>query len=109
MEKLDWSKRDFQAYVLLYAAHCNHFETKEEENYILSKIDKETFHKMHTEVVVDSDENNLNKIQQFLSENNFTQNEKDSLIRDIKNVFFADGSVDIIEKKVFGLLKKFIN
>lgn len=108
MQKLDWTKREFEAYVLLYAAHCNHFESKEEEEYILTRVDVKTFHRIHTEVVVDSDENNLNKIQQYLSENIFTQTEKDHLIRDIKNVFFADGSVDVIEKKVFSILKKII-
>lgn len=105
---LDWTKKEFLAYVLLYAAHCNHFETKEEENYILSLVDKNTFHRVHTEVVVDSDEENLNKIQQYLSEHKFNQNEKETLLREVKNVFFADGSVDVIEKKVFGLLKKII-
>ncbi|PQJ78285.1 hypothetical protein [Polaribacter porphyrae] len=109
MNKLNWTKKEFQAYILLYAAHCNHFETKEEENYILSKIDEATFHKIHTEVVVDSDEENLNKIQQYLSENKISEQEKEVLIREIKQVFFADGTVDIIEKKVFILLKKIIN
>jgi hypothetical protein len=109
MKKLNWSRKEFEVYVLLYAAHCNFFESKEEQEYILSKVDKKTFYKIHTEVVVDSDENNLNKIQQYISENKFTQNEKDDLIRDIKNVFFADGSVDAIEKNVFNLLKKIID
>ncbi len=108
MEKLDWTKKEFEAYVLLYAAHCNFFESEEEEKYILSRVDKKIYHRIHTEVVVDSDEQNLNKIQQYLSENKFSQNEKDDLIRDIKNVFFADGSVDVIEKKVFSILKKII-
>jgi hypothetical protein len=109
MEKINWTKREFEAYVLLYAAHCNHFETVEEEEYILSRVDVKTFNKIHTEVVVDSDEINLNKIQQYLSENKFSQKEKEYLIRDIKNVFFADGSVDLIEKKVFSILKKLID
>jgi len=109
MNNINWTKREFEAYVLLYAAHCNHFETKEEENYILSRIDEKTFHKIHTEVVVDSDEENLNKIQQYLTENKYTEAEKNALIKDIKNVFFADGSVDVIEKKVFGILKKIID
>lgn len=106
---MNWTRKEFLAYVLLYAAHCNYIETKEEEEYILSRIDEETFHKIHTEVVIDSDENNLNKIQQYISENTLKQNEKESLIREIKNVFFADGSVDIIEKKVFTILKKIID
>ena len=109
MNKLDWTKREFEAYVLLYAAHCNHFETQEEENYILTRVDEVTFYKIHTEVVIDSDEENLNKIQQYLYENKYTEAEKTALIRDIKNVFFADGSVDVIEKKVFGILKKIID
>ncbi len=109
MNNINWTKREFEAYVLLYAAHCNHFETKEEENYILSRVDEKTFHKIHTEVVVDSDEENLNKIQQYLIENKYTEAEKNTLIKDIKNVFFADGSVDVIEKKVFGILKKIID
>lgn len=106
---MNWTRKEFLAYVLLYAAHCNYIETKEEEEYILSRIDEETFHKIHTEVVIDSDENNLNKIQQYISENKLKQSEKESLIREIKNVFFADGSVDIIEKKVFTILKKIID
>lgn len=109
MNNINWTKREFEAYVLLYAAHCNHFETKEEENYLLSRVDEKTFHKIHTEVVVDSDEENLNKIQQYLIENKYTEAEKNTLIKDIKNVFFADGSVDVIEKKVFGILKKIID
>jgi heat shock protein HspQ len=108
MKKLDWTRKEFEAYVLLYAAHCNFFESKEEQEYIYSKVDKKTFHRIHTEVVVDSDETNLNKIQQYLSDNNLHQEEKDELIRHIKMVFFADGSVDVIEKKVFSILNKII-
>ncbi|QTE23161.1 hypothetical protein [Polaribacter cellanae] len=105
---LDWTRKEFEAYVLLYAAHCNHIEDKNEQEFILSKVDEKTFHKIHTEVVVDSEEENLDKIQQYFSENDFTQSEKDELLRNIKNVFFADGSVDFYEKKVFGILKKII-
>ncbi len=109
MKNLHWNHREFEAYVLLYAAHCNHFESKEEVDYIISRVDEKTFHKIHTEVVVDSDEENLNKIQQYLSENKISEDQKEVLLKDIKNVFFADGTVDVIEKKVFALLKKIIS
>ena len=68
MNKIDWTKREFEAYVLLYAAHCNHFESKEEKAYILARVDDATFHKIHTEVVIDSEEEGLNKIQKYISE-----------------------------------------
>ena len=106
---MNWNKNEFYAYVLLYAAHCNFFESKEEENYILSRVNETVYHKIHTEVVVDSDEDSLNKIQQYISDNKLNEQEKEALIKDIKNVFFADGSVDVLERKVFNLLKKIIS
>lgn len=106
---LDWTKKEFEAYLLLYAAHCNHVEDIAEQDYIRTKVDEKTFHRIHTEVVVDSDEENLNKIQHYISENKFSQEEKEALLRGVKEVFFADGSVDILEKKVFSILKKIIN
>jgi len=109
MNTLNWSKKEFEVYVLLFAAHCNHFESQEEQEYILNRVDENLYNKIHTEVVIDSEETNLNKIQQYLSENDFSQSEKEALIKDIKSVFFADGTVDAIEKKIFALLKKIID
>ena len=51
----------------------------------------------------------LNKIQLFISENQFSQEEKETLLRNIKQVLFADGSVDFFEKETFSILKKMIN
>ncbi|WP_299157529.1 hypothetical protein [uncultured Tenacibaculum sp.] len=106
---LDWTKREFEVYVLLYAAHCNHIETKEEREYILSKVDEETFNKVHTEIVVESEHQNIEKIQQYLSENSYSIEDRKELINDIKEVFFADGTVDVIERKVFSMLQKILN
>ena len=106
--KLSWTKTEFETYVLLYAAHCNFIEDKEESEYILSRVDEQTFNKIHTEVVLDNETENLDKIQEYLSENNYSEEDKELLIRDIKNVFFADGSVDILERKVFSILKKIL-
>jgi hypothetical protein len=43
-----------------------------------------------------------------MKENDYSEEDKESLIRDIKNVFFADGSVDVLERKVFSILKKIL-
>ena len=106
---LDWTKREFEVYVLLYAAHCNFIETDEERKYILSKVDEATFNKMHTEIVVESEHQNIEKIQQYLLENNYSIQDRKELLNDIKEVFFADGTVDAIERKVFVLLKKILS
>ncbi|WP_348727292.1 hypothetical protein [Tenacibaculum sp. 190130A14a] len=107
--ELDWTKREFEIYVLLFAAHCNYIETEEERNYILAKVDEVTYNKMHTEIVAESDHTNLEKIKLYLKENKYSENEKDDLIRDIKEVFFADGTVDAMERKVFGVLQKILS
>lgn len=108
MENKNWTKNEFLAYVLLYAAHCNYFEDSAELNFILSKVDDATFHKIHTEVVVDSEDEKLNKIQQYISDNKLSQTEKEAILRDIKQVFFADGTIDVFEKNLFAVLKKII-
>ena len=106
---INWTKREFEVYVLLYAAHCNHIETTEERDYILSKVDEVTFNKMHTEIVVENDKENVNKIQHYLRDNKYSFEDRNALIKDIKNVFFADGTVDVLERKVFKLLQKILS
>ena len=108
MRTLDWTYQEFKTYVLLFAAHCNNFESKEEEAYITSKVDDTTFNKIHTEVVIDADDDKLNKIQLFVSENDLSQEQKEEVLREAKEVFFADGTVDINEKNVFEELKRIL-
>jgi hypothetical protein len=104
----EWTNLEFQTYVLLYAAHCNYIETEEERNYILSKVDEETFNKIHNEIVNDDEFEATEKIKNYIQYQDFSETQKDELLRDIKQVFFADGSVDVSEKKVFLYLKKIL-
>ena len=39
----NWTKEEFKAYVLLYAAQSNYIETATESDYILSKVNEKTF------------------------------------------------------------------
>lgn len=106
---IDWTKTEFEAYVLLYAAQCNMLETEEEREYILSKVDEKTFNKVHTQIVFDKEEDILENIKEYLLINKFSQEEKRALIKDIKEVFFADGTVDKVEKSIFKTLQKILN
>lgn len=107
--ELDWTVREFEVFVLLYAAHCNYIETEEERSYILSKVGEEVYNKMHTEIAAESDYTNERKIEQYLLENKYSVLQREELIKDIKQVFFADGTVDAIEKRVFSVLQKILN
>lgn len=103
---LDWSKKEFEAYVLLYAAQCNLIETEEERAYILSKVDEETFNRIHNLIVFEKDEDSIARIKEYLFLNKYSIAEKRALINDIKEVFFADGTVDKMEKNIFAILQK---
>ncbi|WP_158837623.1 hypothetical protein [Polaribacter sp. L3A8] len=105
---INWTKEEFQTYVLLYAAQSNYIETESESTYILSKVKEDLFNSIHTEIVHDNDYQAMEKIKTYLAENKYTNVEKEQLLKDIKNVFFADGSVDVLERNVFLLLKKII-
>ncbi len=105
---INWSKQEFLAYILFYASQSNFIQSKEEEKYILSKIDENVYNAIHTEIVHDSDYDRVNKIEDYLKYNNVTLEEKQQIIRDLKEVFFADGSVDKYEKNVFHILQKLL-
>ncbi len=105
----NWTKDEFTAYVLIYAAQSNYVETEEESAYILSKVNEKAVEKMHEEIARDNDFQSAEKIQQYLLENSYSQADKENLITEIKEVFFADGSVDILEKNLFLYLKKILN
>ncbi|PQJ72889.1 hypothetical protein [Polaribacter butkevichii] len=104
----NWTKEEFQTYVLLYAAQSNYIETESESNYILSKVNETLFNRIHTEIVHDNDFQAMEKIKSYLKENEYSTKDKEQLLKDIKNVFFADGTVDILERNVFMFLKKMI-
>lgn len=104
-----WSKIEFEVYILLYCAQSNFIETKEERDYIISRVNESVFNRIHTEIVHDSDRESKRKIEEYLKENTYSVSQKDDLLRNIKNVFFADGTVDVAEKRVFLFLKNLLN
>ncbi|MGJ8744541.1 hypothetical protein [Polaribacter sp.] len=109
MNITNWTKDEFKTYVLIYAAQCNYIETDEESIYILSKVNETLYNKIHTEIVHDNDYQCMEKIKEYLSENKYSTIDKENLIKEIKDVLFADGSVDVLERNMFLILKKIIN
>lgn len=105
----NWTRKEFEAYILLYCAQSNFIETKEERAYIIAKVDERLFNAIHTEIVHDTSTKSLKKIEEYLHNNNYSTREKEELIKDIKNVFFADGTVDKYEKNVFKILQKLLS
>ena len=103
-----WTKEEFKLYLLIYASQANLFESDEELDFIKSKFEKDTIHKIHKEVEKLNDYHRCQIIIDFIKLHNFSQDELDDILSKIKKIFNSDGSFDIIEQQSFYMLEKLL-
>lgn len=106
METPAWSKEELMAYLLLFAANSDFKESNKERNMIISRVDHQTFQKIHDEFSEDNDYQSIQKIMAALENHDYSQDDLESLQADIKLMFHADGSFDLLEKNLFTFLKR---
>lgn len=104
----NWTKAEFKAYLLAYCAQSDYIETEEEKEFILDLVSSDTFKSVHHELKRDNDYQSIQKIQFNIEKFDYSNNEIETLLDDIKNLFMADGNVDILETNLFRALKKII-
>lgn len=105
MKNTNWTKEELVAYILLYAAHANLEIDNHEKNVIISKVDMQTFQKVHDEFDKDNDYQSLQKIIKGLEEHHYSKEELDTLFEDIKKLFLSDGNYDGMEINLYAFLK----
>ena len=102
------TKEEFRTYCLLYAADADFNITKQEIIAIGAKIAPEDFIRVYNWFEADSDMDRIETIQsnkmQYINNND----EKNALLNELKEVFFADGVFDSVERSVFLMLKKLL-
>ena len=102
----DWTKEEFKAYLLSYAANANYFESKQEREKILEHVSKSQYKKIHKELDKDNDYQSIQKILYNLEKFDYSKNDLNKLVADIKALFAADGEVDLLESiMLLGLQK----
>lgn len=101
----DWSSDELKAYLLLYCTHCHVEETEEDKELIISKVDKDTYKRIHKEVDKDNDFQSLQKIMNTIERLGYTDKDVDVLIADIKELFLDDGEFDTLEQNMLRQLK----
>ncbi len=106
MKRVDWTRDELIAYILLYAAHSDFKESNHERNVIISKVDMQTFQDVHDEFDGDNDYQGLQKIIAGLRQHNYSEEDIDLLIADIKVLFFSDGEFDVTEQNMLMFLKR---
>lgn len=108
MEAPKWTKDELIAYILLYAAHSDFKENNHERNVIISKVDMQTFQKVHDEFSSDSDFQSIQKILRSIEAHNYSGEKIDEILADVKGLFFADGDFDIKEYSMLLFLKRIL-
>lgn len=108
METPNWTKDELLAYTLLYAAHSDFKEDNHERNVIISKVDMQTFQKIHDEFDADNDYQSIQKIMASMEAHQFTKDDVDVLLSEVKLLLFSDGEFSINEQELLMSLKKLL-
>lgn len=108
MDTPNWTKDELIAYTLLYAAHSDFNENNHERNVIISKVDMQTFQKIHDEFSKDNDYQSIQKILASVEQHNYSKSGIEQMLADIKGLFFSDGNFDIREHSMLLFLKRIL-
>ncbi len=104
----NWSKNDFQAYVLLYAASADFVVNEVEQNMIKDKISESDFSSMQAHFEKDSDYGRLQKIILYKELHAPEKSEMEHLLGEVVALFKSDGKYDTLEQNLLGALRKLL-
>ena len=107
-EHLNWTKEEFKAFLLLYAAQTNFIETQEEIEYIESKLPDEIINKIRKEINKLNDYQKSEIIVNQIKSNEYVQSDLDEILLEIKELYKSDGVFDSLEKSMFSMLEKLL-
>ncbi|SRX75420.1 hypothetical protein [Aequorivita antarctica] len=100
-----WTHEELKAYMLLYCAHADFNVSKEEKEYIKSRVGEEKYRKIHKEFEHDNDYQQIQKINATIERFDYSKEELDDAFHSIKKLFLADGEIDILEENLYRGLK----
>ena len=107
-DKVDWTKPELEAYILLLCANADSKETKEEVELIRSQAENESFEKIYSEFSGDTEEESLEKIESCVACHEYSHKELSEIRQRMKKVFFADQKYGLMERNLERILKRII-
>jgi len=108
IENLNWTKEEFKAFLLLYAAQTNFIETQEEIEYIESRFPNEIINKIRKEINKLNDYQKSEIIVNQIKSNEYVQSDLDEILVEIKELYKSDGAFDSLEQSMFSMLDKLL-
>ena len=107
-EHLNWTKEEFKAFLLLFAAQTNFIETQEEIEYIESKFPNEIINRTRKEINKLNDYQKSEIIVNQIKSNEYVQSDLDEILVEIKELYKSDGVFDSLEQSMFSMLEKLL-
>ncbi len=108
MRGLQWTYDDFRAYLFIYCSFADHIQVNAERAEIRRKVGDTMFFTYQRMIEDDDDDTSSYKIKTYIRNNNMTQEEVDSLLQEVKDIFLCDGEFHKLEKRQFGSLSKLL-
>ena len=102
------NKNEFEAFLLIYAAQTNFIESEEEIAFIESKFSANVINMVKSKIKSLNDYQRLDFITKYIKNNNYDNQEIESILLDIKRIYNSDGVFDRIEKTIYNSLKKLL-
>ncbi len=109
MANTNWSKQELLTYIMLYIAHTDLHESRAEYEYLLSRVDAETYENVKIEFGNDNDYQSISKIVDAVRSKQYYNDDLTELFADIKLMVFADGTFDHMENATYNHLKKILS
>ncbi|SVD04211.1 uncharacterized protein METZ01_LOCUS357065 [marine metagenome] len=107
-EHLNWTKEEFKAFLLFFAAQTNFIETQEEIEYIESKFPNEIINRTRKEINKLNDYQKSAIIVNQIKSNEYVQSDLDEILLEIKELYKSDGVFDSLEQSMFSMLEKLL-
>lgn len=104
----NWTKKDLNAYLLIYCANADFTENIDEIDFIKKEVGEDLYKKMHKEFNKDNDYQSIEKIQYTLKKHHCTEQEIENLIVETQALFKIDGEIDILERNLQKGLKRIL-
>ncbi len=108
MKTKEWSKKELKTYILLLCAKADNIESIEEIEFIKTKISDKTFRKIYAEFQQDEEDLSFEKIQDSISQHEYSNLELCQMKIEIKTVFAADRKIQVSESNLGRILDNII-
>ena len=102
----DWTENEFRAYLFLYAADSNFEYHAAEKSFIESKFDSEILKKIKEQTDDLNDYQRSQIITEYIKINDYSQEQLDDMLKQLKEVYQVDGKFDQYEQSIFNMLTK---